>query len=51
MIFSGCAYILMGTILSKYGWNRSLDNTIYEPLLDGMSALAAHVKTFLMKLF
>ena len=30
MIFSGCVYILMGTILYKYGWNHSL--------LDGMSA-------------
>ena len=27
MIFSGCVNILMGTILYKYGWNRSLDNT------------------------
>ena len=26
MIFSGCIYILMGTILYKYGWNRSLNN-------------------------
>ena len=26
MIFSGCAYILIGTILHKYGWNCSLDN-------------------------
>ena len=26
MIFSGCVYILMGTILYKYGWKRSLDN-------------------------
>ena len=26
MIFSGCVYILIGTILYKYGWNRSLDN-------------------------
>ena len=26
MTFSGCVYILMGTILDKYGWNRSLDN-------------------------
>ena len=31
LIFSGCVYILMGTILYKYGWNRSLDNKIYEP--------------------
>ena len=37
MIFSGCVYILMGTVLYKYEWNRSLDNKIYEvpPLLDG----------------
>ena len=26
MIFSGCVYILMGTILYKYGWNLSLDS-------------------------
>ena len=26
MIFSGCVYILMRTILYKYGLNRSLDN-------------------------
>ena len=24
--FSGCIYILMGTILYRYGWNRSVDN-------------------------
>ena len=38
MIFSGYVYKLMGTILYKYGWNGSLDNKIYEPLLYGMSA-------------
>ena len=26
MIFSDGVYILMGTILYKYGWNRSFDN-------------------------
>ena len=41
----------MGTILYKYEWNRSFDNKIYEPLLDGMSAWATHVKIFVMKLF
>ena len=38
VIFSGCVYILMGTILYKYGWNCSLDNKTYETLLDSMSA-------------
>ena len=28
MIVSGCVYLLMGTILLIYGWNRSLDNKI-----------------------
>ena len=26
MICKACVYIHMGTILYKYGWNRSLDN-------------------------
>ena len=41
----------MGTISYKYGWNPSLDNKIYEPLLVGMTVWAAHVKFFVMKLF
>ena len=28
MIFSGCFYILVGTILLIYGWNCTLDNKI-----------------------
>ena len=33
MIFSGCVYILMRTILYKYGWDRSLDYKFMSPYL------------------
>ena len=38
MIFSAYVYILLGTILYKHGWNRSLDKTNNETLIEGMSA-------------
>ena len=37
----------MGTIMYKYGMNRSLDKKNYVSLLNGMSAWAAHVKLFM----
>ena len=33
MIFSGCVYILIVTILHKYGRNRSLDNNFMNLFL------------------
>ena len=36
----------METILYKYGWNPSLDNEIYESLLDGVSGHIIHTSIF-----
>ena len=36
----------MGTIFYKYGWNRSLDNKIYEPSHDGMSGVSGARQNF-----